>query len=155
MLHLTLKRTSHKDESKVVVEADNVSVPASIQDVGLTLTEGEVVGFAGLLGSGRSETAKALFGIDRISDGTISVRGNAVQLRNPAMAIKHKIAFCPEDRKSDAVVADLTVRENIALALQGRMGMFKYLSKKKQKELADKYIKLLGIATPDAEKNKP
>ncbi|MCL2661965.1 MAG: sugar ABC transporter ATP-binding protein [Oscillospiraceae bacterium] len=147
-----LKKTSHTDEHKVVVEAKNVSVPASIQDIGLTLTEGEVLGFAGLLGSGRSETAKALFGIDRISDGTISVRGSTVQLRNPAMAIKQKIAFCPEDRKSDAVVADLTTRENIVLALQGRMGMFKYISKKKQKELADKYIKLLGIATPDAEK---
>ena len=147
-----LKRTSHTDEHKVVVEAKNISVPASIQDVGLTLIEGEVLGFAGLLGSGRSETAKALFGIDRISDGAISIRGNTVQLKNPAMAIKQKIAFCPEDRKSDAVIADLTTRENIVLALQGRMGMFKYLSKKKQKELADKYIKLLGIATPDAEK---
>jgi len=68
------------------------------------------------------------------------------------MAIKHKIAFCPEDRKSDAVVADLTIRENIVLALQGRMGMFKYLTRKKQNEIANKYIDLLGIATPDAEK---
>jgi len=147
-----LKKAEHKDEHKVVIEAENISVDASIKDVDLTLREGEVLGFAGLLGSGRSETAKALFGIDKISDGTISIRGNAVQLRSPSMAIKNKIAFCPEDRKRDAVVAELTVRENIILALQGRMGMFKSLTRKKQSALADKYIKMLGIATPDAEK---
>ena len=147
-----LKKAEQKDEHNIVIEAEHISVDASIKDVDLTLREGEVLGFAGLLGSGRSETAKALFGIDRISDGTISIRGNAVQLRNPATAIKQRIAFCPEDRKRDAVVAELTVRENIVLALQGRMGMFKYITRKKQKELADKYIKMLGIATPDAEK---
>ena len=147
-----LEKVKHTDENKVVIKAEQVSVAASVQDIDLTLTEGEVLGFAGLLGSGRSETARALFGIDRINGGKITVRGNPVQLRNPAMAIRHKIAFCPEDRKSDAVVADLTVRENIVLALQGRMGMFRYLTRKKQNELANKYINLLGIATPDADK---
>jgi len=147
-----LKKAVPKEDCKVIIEAEKISVDASVQDVDLTLREGEILGFAGLLGSGRSETAKAMFGIDRISTGKLSIKGNAVQLRNPSMAIKQHIAFCPEDRKSDAVVAELTVRENIILALQGRMGMFKYISKKKQNEIADKYIKLLGIATPDAEK---
>jgi len=148
----SLKKAEKKDEHKVIIEAEQISVASSIKDVDLTLREGEVLGFAGLLGSGRSETAKALFGIDRISDGTISIKGTAVQLRNPTMAIKQHIAFCPEDRKRDAVVAELTVRENIILALQGRMGMFRSLTRKKQNELANKYIDLLGIATPDAEK---
>ena len=147
-----LQKAKKKDEHKAVIEAERISCDSSIMDVDITLREGEVLGFAGLLGSGRSETARALFGLDRISSGTISVKGNTVHMRSPAMAIKQQIAFCPEDRKSDAVVADLTVRENIVLALQGRMGMFKYLTKKKQNELADKYIKLLGIVTPDAEK---
>jgi len=148
----SLKRAAHKEENKVVIEAESISVDASIKDVDLSLREGEVLGFAGLLGSGRSETARALFGIDRISEGTVSINGSAVQLRSPTTAIKHKIAFCPEDRKRDAVVAELTVRENIILALQGRLGMFKYITRKKQNELANKYIELLGIATPDAEK---
>jgi len=148
----SLKKAVTKEDCKVIIEAEKISVDASVQDVDLTLREGEILGFAGLLGSGRSETARAMFGIDRISSGTLSIKGNTVQLRNPAMAIKRHIAFCPEDRKSDAVVAELTVRENIVLALQGRMGMFKHISKKKQNEIADKYIKLLGIATPDAEK---
>jgi len=147
-----LKKVAQKEDSKVVIDAKKISVNASIKDVDVTLKEGEVLGFAGLLGSGRSETAKALFGIDRINDGAISIKGNAVQLRSPTVAIKQHIAFCPEDRKSDAVVAELTVRENIILALQGRMGMFKSMSRKKQNELANKYIDLLGIATPDAEK---
>ena len=147
-----LKKAVPKEDCKVVVEAENISVDASVKDIDLTLREGEVLGFAGLLGSGRSETARALFGIDRINKGTLTIKGHLVNLRNPAMAIKHRMAFCPEDRKSDAVVADLTVRENIVLALQGRIGMFKYIRRKKQNELANKYIQLLGIATPDAEK---
>lgn len=148
----TLKKVEPRDNANVVLKADNISVSASIDDIDLTLREGEVVGFAGLLGSGRSETAKALFGIDKINSGAISIKGKTVNLNSPVVAIKNRIAFCPEDRKRDGIVADLTVRENIVLALQGRMGIFRYLSRKKQKELADKYIKLLGIVTPDAEK---
>ena len=148
----SLKKVVPKADNKVIIEAEKISVAASIGDVDISLKEGEVLGFAGLLGSGRSETAKALFGIDKISSGTISIKGNAVNLNNPAAAIKNRIAFCPEDRKSDGIVADLTIRENIILALQGRLGMFQYINKKKQREIADKYIKLLGIVTPDAEK---
>ena len=147
-----LKKVAPKEGRNVVISADNISVDASISNVDLTLREGEILGFAGLLGSGRSETARALFGIDKISAGVISVKGSAVNLRSPAAAIRKRIAFCPEDRKRDGIVTDLTVRENIVLALQGRMGMFQYINRKKQNELADKYIKLLGIATPDAEK---
>ena len=148
----TLQKAESKIGANIVIEADKISVPASIGDVDLTLKEGEVVGFAGLLGSGRSETAKALFGIDKINSGNISIKGNVVNLNNPAVAIKNRIAFCPEDRKRDGIVADLTVRENIVLALQGRMGLFNTLSKTQQRAIADKYIKLLGIVTPDAEK---
>ena len=147
-----LKKVAPKESGEVIIEAENISVEASIGNVDLTLREGEVLGFAGLLGSGRSEVARALFGIDRISSGALRIRGRSIQLRSPATAIRRHIAFCPEDRKRDGVIADLSVRENIILALQGRMGMFKYINRKKQNEIADKYIKLLGIATPDAEK---
>ena len=147
-----LKKVAPNEGCSVVIKADNISVDASISNVDLTLRKGEILGFAGLLGSGRSETARALFGIDKISGGVISIKGSAVSLRSPATAIKKRIAFCPEDRKRDGVVTDLTVRENIILALQGRMGMFQYISRNKQNEIADKYIKMLGIITPDAEK---
>jgi len=147
-----LKKAKQNQDHDVVIKAEQISVDSSIKDIDLTLREGEVLGFAGLLGSGRSETARALFGADRVSAGTIAIKGNMIHMRSPATAIKHRIAFCPEDRKRDAVVAELTVRENIILALQGRMGMFKYLTRKKQNEIADKYIDLLGIVTPDADK---
>lgn len=147
-----LKKTTSKEDSSIVIEAREISVDASISDVDLTLREGEILGFAGLLGSGRSETVRALFGIDKISSGTISIKGNAVKLRNPAEAVRKRIALCPEDRKRDGIVADLSVRENIILALQSRKGMLKFISRKIQNELADKYIKLLGITTTDAEK---
>ncbi|MCL2035063.1 MAG: sugar ABC transporter ATP-binding protein [Oscillospiraceae bacterium] len=148
----SLQKVALAEGRDVVIEASDISVDASISHMDLTLREGEILGFAGLLGSGRSETARALFGIDKISSGAISIKGGAVHLKSPITAIKNKIAFCPEDRKRDGIIADLTVRENIILALQGRMGMFQYISRKKQNEIANKYIELLGIATPDAEK---
>lgn len=147
-----LQKATPKEGRQVIIQADSVSVDASIQNVDLTLSEGEVLGFAGLLGSGRSETARALFGLDKIRSGALSIRGKALNLNNPAVAIKNRIAFCPEDRKRDGIIGDLTIRENIVLALQGRMGMFQFISRKKQDELADRYIKLLGVATPNAEK---
>ena len=148
----TLKKATPKENNKVVIQADDVCVDGSISNVNLTLREGEIIGFAGLLGSGRTETAKTLFGLDKISSGSISIKGKAIQLRSPVVAIQNKIAFCPEDRKRDGIVAELTIRENIILALQGRSGIFRYLNQKKQEELADRYIQLLDIATPDAEK---
>lgn len=147
-----LQKATPKEGRKVIIQADNISVDTSIHNVDLSLSEGEVLGFAGLLGSGRSETARALFGLDKVSNGSVSIRGKAMNLNSPVVAIKNRIAFCPEDRKRDGIVADLTIRENIVLALQGRMGMFKFISRKKQEELANRYIKLLGIVTPDAEK---
>ncbi len=124
----------------------------SIQPLDLELRRGRVLGLAGLLGSGRTELARLLFGIDKAESGAIHIDGNEVRLRTPADAIRHGIALCPEDRKTDGIVADLSIRENIILALQAKRGMFRYLSQKRQRELADHYIAQLGIRTPDAEK---
>lgn len=148
----SLQRVPQAEEPKAVVEATDLCVAGELEDVSLTLCEREIVGFAGLLGSGRSETAGALFGLGRLSGGSVMLKGKVVNLQSPAAAIRHRIALCPEDRKRDGIVGELTVRENIALALQGRMGAFKFINRKRQYELADKYIKLLGIATPDADK---
>ena len=148
----SLKKAVPKKDGKVVLQANCISVNASIKDVDLSLKEGEILGFAGLLGSGRSETARALFGADKISAGRIIIKGKVVHLRSPATAIKQRIAFCPEDRKHEGIIAELTVRENIVLALQSRLGTFRFITRKKQNELANNYIKMLGIATPDAEK---
>jgi simple sugar transport system ATP-binding protein len=139
-------------DSEVVIALEEVAAHRSIENVSLELRKGEVVGFAGLLGSGRTETANVMFGLDRNSAGTIRLQGAAIKLAAPIDAIRRRIAFCPEDRKRDGIVGDLSVRENIVLALQSRQGLFRYIGMKRQYEMADRYINLLGIATPDADK---
>jgi simple sugar transport system ATP-binding protein len=136
----------------VFLSARQLARSGSIQPVDLELRRGRVFGLAGLLGSGRTEIARLLFGIDRAESGTIRVQEREARLRCPADAIRHGIALCSEDRKNEGIVADLSIRENIILALQAKRGLFNYLSLKWQRELADRYIAQLGIRTPDAEK---
>ncbi|MDR2656924.1 MAG: sugar ABC transporter ATP-binding protein [Oscillospiraceae bacterium] len=147
-----LKRAAEKPAAPVTLEADAIGIPGKAEDVSFTLRQGELLGFAGLLGSGRTETAEMLFGVTRPSRGSIKLKGKTVRFRNPMDAIEHRMAFCPEDRKKDGIIGDLTVRENIALAVQAKRGALNPLSRREQDALADKYIKLLSIATPDAEK---
>lgn len=116
------------------------------------IRQGDVLGVAGLLGSGRTETALLLFGAERADSGQIVVDGEPVTLKGPRDAIRLGFGFCPEDRKLDGIVPDLSIRENIVLALQARQGWMKRLPLARQRELADTYIKLLNIRTPDAEK---
>jgi simple sugar transport system ATP-binding protein len=148
----SVSRVARREENEVVISLDEVSAHHSIENVSLELRRSEVVGFAGLLGSGRTETANVMFGLDHNSAGTVRLKGAAIKLASPADAIRRRIAFCPEDRKRDGIIGELSVRENIVLALQARHGLFKYIKKKQQYEMADKYIELLGIATPDSDK---
>jgi simple sugar transport system ATP-binding protein len=123
-----------------------------IEPFDLDVRAGEVVGIAGLLGSGRTETAEILFGAERADSGTAETAGRALDLSSPRAAIREKFGFCPEDRKVDGIVGDLSVRENIALALQARRGWARPISRAEQDRLADQYIKALDIRTSDREK---
>jgi len=123
-----------------------------IQSFDLDVRTGEVVGIAGLLGSGRTETAEILFGAERADSGTAEADGRTLDLSSPRAAIREKFGFCPEDRKIDGIVGDLSVRENIALALQARRGWTRPISRSEQDRLADQYIKALDIRTTDREK---
>jgi simple sugar transport system ATP-binding protein len=110
-----------------------------------------VLGLAGLLGAGRTETARLIFGADRADAGEIHIDGTAVRLRSPRDAVRVGMAFCPEERKVDGIVSELSVRENIVLALQARRGVFRTMSIAAQRELAQRFITQLGIKTADAE----
>jgi simple sugar transport system ATP-binding protein len=123
----------------------------AIESFDLDIRAGEVLGLAGLLGSGRTETARLLFGIDRPDQGKIEIDGQRAKLTSPADAIARKFGFCSEDRKSQGIVPDLSVRENIILALQASKGWLRFFSRRKQTELANHYIKALNIATRDAD----
>ncbi|MCA1366911.1 sugar ABC transporter ATP-binding protein [Bradyrhizobium sp. BRP14] len=118
----------------------------------LDVRAGEVVGMAGLLGSGRTETAEILFGAHRADSGTAEIDGRPVNLSSPRAAIRRKFGFCPEDRKTAGIVGDLSVRENIVLALQARRGWTRPISRAEQNRLADHYIRALDIRTADREK---
>ena len=147
-----LKRAEVAPDAPEVLKTENLGAPGLIQNVNLSLKKGELMGFAGLLGSGRTETAELIFGAVPATEGTEAINGKNVSLKNPLDAIMAKIAFCPEDRKRDGIIGDLSIRENIALALQARRGFLHPISLQEQNEMADRYIKLLSIATPDAEK---
>lgn len=137
-----------KEEKKCLLEARGLGRADSIKPFDMDLYSSEVVGVAGLLGSGRTEMANLIFGVDVPDSGKLSVDGKQVESFSPAESLKNGIALCPEDRKAEGIVGDLTIRENIILALQARYGWFKFLNTQKQYEIAEKYIKLLGISTP-------
>ncbi len=118
----------------------------------LAVRSGEVVGLAGLLGSGRTETAKLIFGIERADSGQAFVDGKPVRIASPRDAARLRFGFTPEDRKTEGIIAELSIRENIILALQAQRGWLHPLPRRRQDEIASRFIKLLDIRTPDAEK---
>lgn len=131
-----------------LVEANGLGLTGSLEPIDLELNTSEVVGIAGLLGSGRSELANLIFGIDTPDSGSLAIKGQKIDHFSPLESIKRGVALCPEDRKAEGIVGDLSIRENIILALQARYGWFKFLNVQKQYEIARKYIQLLGIRTP-------
>jgi simple sugar transport system ATP-binding protein len=134
-----------------LLELRGVGRQGSLQPVDLNLCAGEILGLAGLLGSGRTETARLVFAIDAKDSGEMRLDGNVVRLNSPRSAIAHRLGFCPEDRKEEAIIPNLSVRENIVLALQANRGWTRYVSRAKQLELADRFIKALNIRTPNPE----
>ncbi len=134
-----------------LLEARGFGRRGQLNPVDLSLHGGEVVGVGGLLGSGRTELARLLFGLDRSDSGELRVAGERVRFDSPAQAIRHGLGMCPEERKVEGIIAELSVRENVALALQARLGIWSYLSPTRQKEIADRFVQALGIKTPDTD----
>jgi galactofuranose transport system ATP-binding protein len=118
----------------------------------LALRSGQVVALAGLLGSGRTETARMVFGIERADTGTVQVAGENVRVGSPRDAVGLGFGYCPEERKTEGIVAELSVRENIVLALQARRGWMKPLSRREQDEIARHFITVLDIRPADPER---
>lgn len=132
---------------EVLVKLEHAGT-AAISDVNLEIRKGEVLGFSGLLGSGRSETVRLLFGVDRLHQGEVTLKGKKFALKDTLSAIRGGFAFCPENRKTEGIIGDLTIRENIILALQAKRGIFKAIPKAEAIRLADEYIEKLQIKTP-------
>ncbi len=143
--------TSKNIKQEALLTTDDLALSGSIEPFDLEMHAGEVVGLAGLLGSGRTEMAKLLFGIDQPDNGTMTMEGKLVEDHSPLDSIERGVALCPEDRKAEGIAEDLTVRENIILALQAHQGWFKYIPLQKQHEISEKYINLLNITTPSTD----
>lgn len=122
-----------------------------LNPVDLEIRKGELLGLAGLLGSGRTETARLLFGADKADGGAIEIGGRSRMFSTPRDAIAQGIGFCSEDRKHEGAILALSVRENLILALQARQGLLRAIPMRRQQELAAHYVKQLGIKTASIE----
>jgi simple sugar transport system ATP-binding protein len=138
-------------QSPTFLQATGIGRKSGIAPLDLELRSGEVLGMAGLLGSGRTETARLLFGADRADSGQITVNGEPVRLRNPRIALDKGIAYASENRRTEGLVGNLSVRANIVLAMQSARGWARAIPRRQQAELADKYVKALDIRPTDPE----
>jgi simple sugar transport system ATP-binding protein len=144
-------QTKAEEGGVPVFEAEGLSSASGVKPFDFRVKKGEVNGFTGLLGSGRSESVRAIFAADKVTGGVVMVKGKKAKIKKPRDAMNHGIGYLPEDRKGDGLIADLSVRENIILALQVMNGFFKPLSLKKAQAFADEYINALNIKTASAD----
>ncbi len=138
-------------QSSEVLSFKNVSHKGSVSGLDFTVRSGDVLGIAGLLGSGRTEAIRICFGFDSVSDGSATFNGVSYPL-NPKKVIKHGMGHCPEDRKADGIFPNLSIAENIAIVKQAKRGWFRPIGSKELRNLADESIRDLKVATPDSRK---
>jgi monosaccharide-transporting ATPase len=139
------------EQTEMMLNVEGIGRTGAIKPMDLSIRKGEIVGLAGLLGSGRTELARLLFGADRADYYAYMFDGSHRKIHSPRQAIDHGIAFCPENRKTEGIIDDLSVRENIILALQATRGWMKSIHRKRQEEIAEEYIKALNINPPNPE----
>ncbi len=131
--------------------AEDLGRIGAVDPLDLSIKKGEIVGLAGLLGSGRTETARLLFGADSRTSGSTRINNREYRLGSPMDAIRRGIGFCSEDRKGEGIIPNLSVRENIILALQAKRGLLRKIKRSEQITIAEHYISALKIKTPSAE----
>ncbi len=144
--------TEH-ETGEEVLRAEHMDNGKEVKDVSFTLKKGEILGFAGLVGAGRTETLKAVFGADKKAGGKVYINGKESRIRSPREAIRHGIGFLPENRKEEGLVTDLSVMDNIVMAKMENAFENGRFSVKKASKLCASYIKSLLIKTP-SEKQK-
>jgi ribose transport system ATP-binding protein len=134
-----------------ILRLENVSTNSGLEDISFTLHKGEVLGIAGLLGAGRTELARAIFGVDKITSGTIHINGQEQRIASPRIAINSGIGFLTEDRKSQGLVLPLSVKENLCLSRVDKFSRWGVMKTKEERQATDRYVKELRIRTPSAD----
>lgn len=145
------KEEAYKEDTAPAYEAVGLSSNVCTNSFDFKIYKGEINGFTGLLGSGRSECVRAIFGADKVSGGEVRIGGKKTRINKPIEAMNKGIGYLPEDRKQDGIIEDLSVRENIILALQVMKGFFKPFTRSEAEAYANEFIKSLGIKTPSAD----
>jgi monosaccharide-transporting ATPase len=140
------------ESADVLLEASGLGRRGNVEPTDLTVHRGEVLGFAGLLGSGRTELARLLYGADKPDSGDVTLHGEKVSLHSPVSGLSHRIAFSTENRRDEGTIGDLTVRENLVLAVQARRGWARPLSRRDKDEIVDKYMTELGVRPADPDR---
>ena len=154
MVGRELKDIFSKMESKigeVVFEAKNITSGKMVKNASFKLKKGEILGFAGLVGSGRSELMRAIFGIDKMDQGEIFLYGKKILIRHPSQAIKYGLGFVPEDRKLQGLILGMAVRENITMSSLEKVSSYGFIKSSPEKEVSVDYIEKLSIKTPSQE----
>lgn len=137
-------------KAETILRVENLN-NQKLKDVSFQLKKGEILGLAGLVGAGRTEVARAIFGADKIASGTISINEKPIQIKSPTVAIKNGIALIPEDRKQDGLMLDLSNRTNMSIVVIKELTKGSMVSPEKETELIDKYVEMLSIKTPSIE----
>ncbi|MCQ2575810.1 MAG: sugar ABC transporter ATP-binding protein [Treponema sp.] len=145
------ERGKYNGDFEVVYEAEGLSSTEGVKPFNFSINKGEVNGFTGLLGSGRSESVRAIFAADRVTGGKVKMNGKDVKITKPKDAMKNGIGYLPEDRKGDGIIQDLSVRDNLILAQQVLKGFWHPFKKAEAEKIADEYIKLLQVKTASQE----
>ena len=135
-------------DAPVVLKVEHLNAGRMVQDVSFELHKGEILGFSGLMGAGRTETMRALFGADPKQSGDIYINGEKVDIKTPKDAVSHGIGYLSEDRKRFGIIVDKTVAENSTMASLDEYMKGLFIDKKKEKEVAQKYVDILKTKTP-------
>lgn len=146
------KRAPESIGKDVILEVRGLKRKNKFEDISFAARKGEILGFGGLVGAGRSELMEAIFGFDKIDDGEVFIKGNPVRIRSPYDAARHKLALVPEERKVKGLFPDLSVGDNINIASYRKLKKGKLIDKKLETEAARKYIEKLNIKTTNAKK---
>ncbi|MGW8250043.1 MAG: sugar ABC transporter ATP-binding protein, partial [Anaerolineales bacterium] len=140
-------------DADTILELDQIKDPPLLQDVSLDVRKGEIVGLAGLLGSGRTEAAKAIFGAEPVQDGQVRWQGEKVTISSTRDAINKGMGFCTEDRKAEGIIPYLSVRDNLTLAALPTLTKNGIINRDKQKQIVEEFIKLLAIKLSSADQS--
>ncbi|MFV2043966.1 MAG: ATP-binding cassette domain-containing protein [Anaerolineales bacterium] len=141
----------HGAADEVVLQVEGLTTAGIVQDVSFSLRKGEILGMAGLIGSGRSELAMAIFGAIPLQAGTVRLRGQPLRLSNPARAIKVGLALAPEDRKTEGLILSQSLRENLALPGLRALQRLGFINRQAEREMADRSVEQFSIQTPSIE----